>query len=282
MQVGWDLLLQDPSVTRTIFVPSDDAFANLQPPDLLDKFMDQAIWGTGHLFNTIANHQLPGTRLEDDFSDGDIVVPASEAFFPQPIVYSTNPPQLEGPYNPLANIIEFGDPDINGVVHVIDQVLTPISVRRTVFEAARESEEFDIFLELLELTGVDLVRDGPGPFTVFFPPDSAFEAMGSDYVDELRNNLDGATTILFNHFVTGQLLVAEDTGPAFSEFSDVGFSLSIDNIAPDGFTVNDIPTIANGDRILVENGIVHILTDILLPEQLTEDGPPPPPDEGEQ
>ena len=70
MQVGWDLLLQDPSVTRTIFVPSDDAFANLQPPDLLDKFMDQAIWGTGHLFNTIANHQLPGTRLEDDFSDG--------------------------------------------------------------------------------------------------------------------------------------------------------------------------------------------------------------------
>jgi uncharacterized surface protein with fasciclin (FAS1) repeats len=96
----------------------------------------------------------------------------------------------------------------NGVVHVIDGVLTPpVEETNTVVDIVVNS---DVHTTLeAAVVAAELVEplSGAGPFTVFAPTDSAFALLGEETINALLADPKGAlSSILQYHVVGGKVM----------------------------------------------------------------------------
>lgn len=99
--------------TFTLFAPNDDAFDDLDPEAVADLFADP----TGELAELLQYHVVSGTALSTDLNDGDEFVTLEG----NSVVISINDTEV------MVNDATVIDADIetyNGVVHVIDRVLS--------------------------------------------------------------------------------------------------------------------------------------------------------------
>ena len=160
----------------------------------------------------------------------------------------------------------------NGVIHVVNKVIMPISVA----EIATLS---GIHTSLVTALGVadgdldELLTTGTGPFTVFAPTDDAF----GDLLTELNLadlnavvgaiGTDGLANVLLYHVVTpgnvrsedltdGQMVTAANTGM---------FTINLGASATITDASNRVSTIIATD-IQGTNGVVHVLNKVLLPQ----------------
>lgn len=164
--------------------------------------------------------------------------------------------------------ISVSTPDIdatNGVIHVVNKVITPLDV---VGHAVANSA-FSSLVGALGAADGDLVSvlQGDGPFTVFAPVDDAFAA--------IQSTVDGLTTeqlakVLTYHVVAGANVRSTDltNGQVVSTVN-----------TPTTFTVNLGNTVtitdANGGESTVvltdvqaTNGVIHVLNTVIIPNNL--------------
>jgi hypothetical protein len=108
----------------TLFVPTDDAFGTVIPSDLLNKYLDTSVWGTGFISTILSFHDIPGTVLSTDLVNGTVINPlGSGGLLPNSLLLTLPPPLLSAPSLPSpASIVEVDLIASNGVVHVVDQV----------------------------------------------------------------------------------------------------------------------------------------------------------------
>lgn len=145
-------------------------------------------------------------------------------------------------------------------------VLVPPS--ETIAEIAGPVDDLSTLVSALDATGLLPLFQDPaqGPFTVFAPLDSAFEALGEDVLNALNAETDLATltNILLYHVVVGEVIGKGDLK-------------SLDSITMgngDDVTVSNRGNALNGSRrfvandILANNGVVHIIDEVLLPPNL--------------
>lgn len=85
----------------------------------------------------------------------------------------------EYPYRYTANCAPITKPNQeaeNGIVHVIDRVLTPVT--KTIIELVKERSDMAVLQTVLEKTNLaKMLGDGEKQFTLFAPTDSAFEKL---------------------------------------------------------------------------------------------------------
>jgi len=119
------------------------------------------------------------------------------------------------------------------------------------------------------VTEADLVDtlNGEGPFTIFAPVNSAFEAIDSATMDTLMADPSGALTdILTLHVVGGEALDATALTEAGTATNVAESELTI---AGEGETVTvdagGGPATVVCANITVGNGIVHLIDTVLLP-----------------
>ncbi|NJM94154.1 MAG: T9SS type A sorting domain-containing protein, partial [Cytophagales bacterium] len=159
----------------------------------------------------------------------------------------------------------------NGVVHIIDRVLLPELLPATVVDIATGDENFSTLVAAL--TREDLSTDfvevlsGEGPFTVFAPTNAAFTALLAELEVESLDDIDAETleAVLLMHVVAGKVLSTELPSSAetlFEEFIDFEGTVITD---PNGREINITAT-----DIEAQNGVVHVIDRVLLPEQTTE------------
>ena len=238
----------------TVFAPTDDAFIalaealTLAPEDLL---------ALPELADILLYHVVGATALSTDLSDGQMVTTLNGA----DVTVTINE---AGIFINDAQVIVADLVATNGVVHVIDAVLTPPVPTNTVVDIIVNSDIHTI-LEAAVLEA-DLVGalSGEGPFTVFAPTDEAFaalaEALGATASDLLA--LPELTDILLYH-VVGATAFSTDLSDGQMVATLNGAEVEVSIECDGSIFINDTQVILAD--IEADNGVVHVLDAVLIP-----------------
>ena len=242
----------------TVFAPNNDAFTASGVD--LDALTDE------QLTEVLLYHVLGAKIAASDIQEGQTYVTTAANTAPGDnqlslLVEKTGAAvKLNGRVN-----VSTADVDAtNGVIHIIDNVILPLDV---VGHAIANSN----FTELVGALGAasgDLVAtlQGPGPFTVFAPLNSAFDAI-SETVDML--DADQLSRVLLYHVASGNVRSSDlSDGQIVDSLNDgLTFTVNIDG----SVTITDI----NGGVSTVlltdvqgTNGVIHVLEAVLIPNNL--------------
>ncbi|MAI09072.1 MAG: hypothetical protein CMA08_00595 [Euryarchaeota archaeon] len=147
----------------------------------------------------------------------------------------------------------------NGVIHVIDKVLTPSDAHNDIARTAGCTGIHTSLVAALVQAELVATLQGEGPFTVFAPTDEAFAAAGIDLAAlDTPEGKATLTDILLYHVHAGSVMAA-----------DLSNGLPIEMVNGDNTTVGD-GAILNGANITLAdvkaaNGVIHVIDMVLMP-----------------
>ena len=238
----------------TVFAPTNDAFNDLGVD--LNAISDDA------LTEILLYHVLGAQIMAGDIQEGQTYASTAAQTGPNNSALSIliekvgTAVKINGAVNVTATDVEAS----NGVIHVVDAVILPLDV---VGHAVANAN----FTELVGALGAasgDLVSvlQGDGPFTVFAPLNSAFDAI-ADVVSTL--NADQLASVLTYHVVGGNI-----------RSTDLADGIDVTTVEGQTFRVNLGNTVtltdAQGGEVTViltdvqgTNGVIHVIDAVLLP-----------------
>ncbi len=264
-QVGLDSTLRSTS-TYTLFAPNNAAFGDFDMSSMSEE----------ELTNFLLNHVLSTTTA--DFSS-TLTTGYTPTMATGPddnnlslFINTDGGLKLNGMATPVQGSFDVGS--TNGVLHVVDNLLTP----PTVLDHTKANPNFSKLAEAIELAGLSetLSMTDPEletyPFTVFAPTNVAFEnlmmqlngAFGWSTLNDVPTEI--LQEILMYHVVGGaNTLSTIIGGTEQATLEGDSFSINDDAVITDGsyttgnFTTTDIQGI---------NGVVHGIDKVLLPESI--------------
>ncbi len=159
--------------------------------------------------------------------------------------------------NGTAEVIWVDFQTSNGIIHIIDQVITP---RETIVDVAVAAGSFTTLAGALVSTGLDAALDGSGPFTVFAPTDAAFALLPAGLVASLDNAT--LSSILLYHVAGAELRAAQVVAASSAETlngADVSIQVRGSTVVLDGRVQ------VTSTDILADNGVIHVIDAVLIP-----------------
>jgi uncharacterized surface protein with fasciclin (FAS1) repeats len=130
----------------------------------------------------------------------------------------------------------------------------------TILETAEAAGVFGTLLAAVDAAGLRKALEGPGPFTVFAPIDSAFAAMPAGTVQTLVDNPPQLARILKYHVIPGAYhqaqLVKQQEWPSL-EGAPIPVRCS------DPFEIKNATVLAAD--LVCSNGVVHGIDRVILP-----------------
>lgn len=151
----------------------------------------------------------------------------------------------------------------NGVVHMIDQVLLPDSVRNMLDVAERYDTK--TFLELARNAGVVDKIQTKNDISIFIPNDSAFAALPSDYMASLHEQPGIVEQMIDYHTVLGRVTTNFLVGNQLLETELKPTKLKV-NVFMNGLTVDDAHLMLTDKEC--SNGVLHVIDKVLVPPGL--------------
>jgi uncharacterized surface protein with fasciclin (FAS1) repeats len=130
-----------------------------------------------------------------------------------------------------------------------------------IVDTAVKAGSFTTLVAAVKAAGLVETLKGAGPFTVFAPTDEAFAKLPKGTVDDLLKDIPKLTKILTYHVVSGKVMAA-DVVKMKSAKTVEGSELKID--ASNGVKINK-STVTTPD-VAADNGVIHIIDTVLLPE----------------
>jgi uncharacterized surface protein with fasciclin (FAS1) repeats len=244
--------------TFTVFAPTNAAFT-AAGIDVNTIPVDQ-------LTDVLLYHVLGATVKSTDLQEGQTYVSTASAAGPNDKQLSILIEKTGAAVkvNNSANVTSADVAATNGVIHVVDNVLLPLSV---VGHAAANSN-FTSLVGALGAASGDLVNvlSGTGPFTVFAPLNSAFDEISATTA---TLNADQLAKVLTYHVVSGNV-VSGDLTNAMSVTTVNGETFTV-NISGSTVTLTD----ANGGVSTVvltdvqgTNGVIHVINKVIIPNNL--------------
>lgn len=150
----------------------------------------------------------------------------------------------------------------NGVIHVINAVITPPPApSKNIVETAVEAGSFTTLASLLVSTGLDEVLKGDGPFTVFAPTDEAFSKIPAETLAALGEDKDTLKSVLLYHVVAGKV-TAEDVVKVNEATTVQGSKISVRTY---GETVRINNARVTAADVMASNGVIHVIDTVILP-----------------
>ena len=133
----------------------------------------------------------------------------------------------------------------------------------TIAAQVSAGSSFTLLSSAVAKAGLGATLAGTGPFTVFAPTDSAFNASGITSSVIASLSADQLKTILLYHTLTSKVMAAEvPAGPDAKVITASGDSVFVTNNA-NGVFVNGIK-VTQAD-IPASNGVIHTIGQVLLP-----------------
>jgi len=230
----------------TVFAPTDDAFMKV-PANIKHAIEDDP----DTLTTVLTYHVVAGEISAADLEEGQLDTIAG---VPLTITRDGDDVFVNGSKIAAADVQA-----TNGVVHVMGDVLVP--PLGDIIDVATTLPGFETLATLV--TQADLIDTlkGDGPFTVFAPLDSAFEALPAATLDAVTNDPELLATVLTYHVVAGKLSLS-DLRPGTIE-TVAGLELEITKDDSGNTLVNGIP-VAVGN-VQATNGVIHVLGKVLVP-----------------
>jgi transforming growth factor-beta-induced protein len=235
----------------TVFAPTNDAFAaflesaNLAFEDLTAE----------DLTPILKYHVLGSKAMSGSLATGYVstIYEAQEGYPVTLFVEVDGGVKLNASINVTTADVETS----NGVIHVIDGVLSPTSV----VDVALNNSNFTQLVKAVVKAGLVETLSEAGPFTIFAPTDDAFAQLyvdlGVSGIEEI--SAETLIPILQYHVVSGNLLSSDlSDGDVNTLNGTIRVALS------ESVTINESSEVIAID-IQGTNGVVHVINKVLLP-----------------
>jgi len=147
----------------------------------------------------------------------------------------------------------------NGVIHVIDKVLTPTDTPNDTVRTASCTGAHTSLVAALIQAELVATLEGEGPFTVFAPSDQAFADAGIDLASfDSVSGKENLTDILLYHVYAGTFTAA-----------DIIDGNTLQMVNGDNATISGSPGINNAGIVTADvftsNGVIHVIDKVLMP-----------------
>ncbi len=230
----------------TVFAPTNAAFAALG-----------ALPVNPALSDVLTYHVVDGVALAASLNNNQVITTLQTGT----VQVRLGPPlQLVGAGSTV-NIVATDVVAKNGVIHVIDAVLLPNApVTQNVVELAGDTPALSTLATAVAATGLESTLAGTGPFTVFAPVNSAFNAVPADQLARLlqTGNVAVLSKLLRYHVVPGTFRAADLTeGKTLTTVEGTTITVSLAG----GAKVNNAKITATD--IEATNGVVHLIDGVL-------------------
>jgi uncharacterized surface protein with fasciclin (FAS1) repeats len=249
----------------TLFAPTNFAFLSAFQfdPQLYDKLFvsDEFL---PHLEDLLLYHTLEGELKLSDLAEMQnlrtlnienvrIIKPTPTRFMPLPQL------RVNG-----IRVVGFDNVASNGVVQIIEHVLSPAWVRNTIFDIITMTDDLSLLVNLLERTGLDeMLKNESSAVTFLAPTKAAFDAFSLFPLDPLdATNIPELTDILKYHIVKRVYTTPRmNTVVSVSTESGKNVKASVD----DGIVKLNQAT-ASSESILAYNGVLYVVDAVLNPD----------------
>jgi len=235
----------------TVFAPTDDAF-NALPAGTVAALLNDI----PALTDILLYHVINGAVLSTDLTDGQIATTLNGS----DITVTIN----NGVFiNGTSQVIVADVAASNGVVHVVNEVLSPAAPQQfTIWDVIQNSPDHTTLEAVVGLAGLDGALDSPGAFTVFAPTDAAFALVPQPIIDALIADPSGILTFILTYHVVPSVALFTDLadGQVITTLSGVDVNVSIVN---GSVFINHAQVIVAD--IVTDNGVVHVIDAVIAP-----------------
>ncbi|RMF84801.1 MAG: fasciclin domain-containing protein [Planctomycetota bacterium] len=235
----------------TVFAPTDDAFAKL-PKETLSSLLEPG--NKDKLAAILTYHVVPGELVASN------------------VMSSTGAVSVNGQWLGFraadgkvmvdeATVIKADIACKNGVIHVIDRVVTP--EQQNLVQVASKAESFKTLLTAATKAGLADVLQSDGPFTVFAPTDEAFAKLPPGTLENLLKpeNKQTLAKIIKYHVIPGRVYspaaMKAKNARTLAE-QDVRFTRK-----QNALFIDDARIVATD--IDASNGVIHVIDKVILP-----------------
>ncbi|XP_061902695.1 periostin-like isoform X2 [Entelurus aequoreus] len=236
----------------TMFAPSNDAW------EQLDASVRAALVSNVNveLYNALHYHMVNGRLLTKDMKDGMTVT----SMFSDLGLYINHYSNGVVTVN-CARIVHANQVATNGVVHVIDRVIS--GVGNTIKNVLDVNDELSSFSAAALASGVMDKLDRPGHYTLFAPTNAAFDKMGPGHLERLMGDKAVIAALVNYHLLTSvQCAEAIMAGTAYETAEGSYVEVGCDG---DSLTVNGVKMVLRKD-IVTTNGVIHLIDQVLVPD----------------
>ena len=257
---GLDATLADEDSDFTVFAPTDEAFEAL-PEGTLDTLLADTDLLTDVLLYHVITDSVVGSDTALSLA-GTTQVMANEAKLAITV-------RGDALYLNESVVIDTDIEASNGVIHVIDAVLTPTALGEpegSIVDLALASPDLTTLVTALQAADlVSALADEDALFTVFAPTDEAFAALGEDAIAALLADTDALTNVLLYHVVADAAVDSIDATALYGEM------VTMLNEADVTIDVRDGELYINDSKVIIKdipatNGIIHVIDMVLIPE----------------
>ncbi|KAM6946097.1 LOW QUALITY PROTEIN: periostin, osteoblast specific factor b [Aplochiton taeniatus] len=160
-----------------------------------------------------------------------------------------------------ARIVHGNQVATNGVVHVIDRVIT--AVGNTIQDIIDVDDDLSTLSSVALASGLSDKLGQPGQFTLFAPTNDAFEKLDKDVLERLMSD-KGVLQALLNYHLLSSVQCSEAIMSGTSYETQEGHNIEI-GCDGDSLTVNGIKMVLKKD-IVASNGVIHLIDRVLMPD----------------
>jgi len=254
-------LLSDSATDFTVFAPVNaafSAFANPNANDINAVLSNHVIAGTAAFAAGLTNSYVTTAAVNEDGDNLSMYINIDDGV------------SLNGTSNVAAADIVA----TNGVIHAVDAVIDLPTVVTFATADATFSPLVAALTEGTPATDFVSVLSGDGPFTVFAPTDTAFQALLDSNMDWTSvTDIDEAllTSVLNHHVVSGNVR-SGDLTDGIAPTTLEGDTITI-NLPGTGDNITDITDGAGNTGIGVvvvdvqaNNGVIHVVNQVMIPD----------------
>ncbi|XP_077428515.1 transforming growth factor-beta-induced protein ig-h3 [Vanacampus margaritifer] len=236
----------------TFFAPSNEAWAAL-PTEILDALVSNV---NIELLNALHYHMIARRLTSEELKHGSSFSSMYQDFHVHVHHYSNGIVTVN-----CARLIKADQHATNGMVHVVDRVITAVS--NNVHALVDVDDELETLRTAIAAAGLSNVLEGEGQYTVFAPTNEAFRKIPQETLNRILGDPVSLRDLLNYHMVKN-VRCAESivSGTPMETLQGAVLEVGCDG---ERLTVNGEAVVVKKDQ-LATNGVVHYIDRLLIPD----------------
>uniref|UniRef100_A0A8C5NAQ5 Transforming growth factor-beta-induced protein ig-h3 n=1 Tax=Gouania willdenowi TaxID=441366 RepID=A0A8C5NAQ5_GOUWI len=236
----------------TFFAPSNEAWAAL-PAEILDALVSNV---NIELLNALHYHMVNRRLTSEELKHGSTFT----------TMYHDTKVHIHHYSNGIvtvncARLIKPDQHSTNGIVHVVDRVITAVS--NNIYAIIEVDDDLERLRTAFEAAELSSLLEDEGPFTIFAPTNKAFEKIPPETLNRILGDPVALRDLLNYHILrTMQCSEAVLSGTPMETLQGTTLEVSCDG---DKMTLNGKAIVIRKDQ-LGTNGVVHFIDELLIPD----------------
>uniref|UniRef100_A0A3B4BKI5 Transforming growth factor-beta-induced protein ig-h3 n=1 Tax=Periophthalmus magnuspinnatus TaxID=409849 RepID=A0A3B4BKI5_9GOBI len=236
----------------TFFAPSNEAWAAL-PTEILDALVSNV---NIELLNALHYHMVNKRLTSEELKHGATFTSMYQDFNVHVQHYSNGIVTVN-----CARLIKPDQHATNGIVHVVDRVITAVS--NDVQTLIEVDDDLETLRTAIAAAGLTAMLESGGHYTIFAPTNDAFEKIPPETLNRILGDPIALRDML-NYHILKNMQCAESivSGVPMETLQGTVLEVGCDG---DQMTLNGKAIVTKTDQ-LGTNGVVHYISELLIPD----------------